>query len=476
MPPACATPRLRRTTSLAWQRHRVLFALMAWAAWFGCCWAKAAHAGLPDPAQFPLVELSVRSRATIRVPVVAHSDDGVVVLRDGRLHALAWSEVGDRSACMARRSLLVHDRGGWDRVSAEDYFRLGEFEFQRGQRDLAETSFERAVRLDRTCSGRVAEVTKRHGWGREPRELKQEGPFQPEQPPAESKDEAAPSGSDADTLAAQPAAATRAGYDDAYRRFGAEVCRVLGDAVRLVETEHFLIWTDWRDADLPRLREWTEGAFAALAGQLSVPCDTDVFIAKCPMFCFRTRDRFTRFARHFDGYDAIDAVGYTRSNEQLGHVHVVLLLEGWRPIDFDRFACTLVHETTHAFLHRLFSTRLIPHWVNEGYAEWTAERVLPDLCPAAETAALLAREYVRYELPITPFVESSDPIDVADYALAHALVSHLLAKGGERWRDFIARLKAGGSTTDALRDSYDGLTAKQLEAEWRAEVRGRWGS
>lgn len=472
----CATPQLVDRVSHWWRRRRVAAALVMSAGIFGWHSARATHADLPNPAQLPVVELALRSRATIRVPVVAHSGDGVVVLRDGRLHAFAWTEVADRSACMARRSLMVHARGGWDRLSADDYFRLGLFELHRGRRDLAEVSFERAVRKDRTYDARVAEAMKQHNELRVQAETGGSDPFPAERERADSGEETPPTESATTALAALPVTATRSGYDEAYRRFGAEVCRVLGDAVRLVETEHFLIWTDWREDDVPRLREWTERAYAALAGQFSVPCNADVFIAKCPMFCFRSRDRFTRFARHFDGYDAVDAVGYTRSNEQLGHVHVVLLLEGWRRHDFDRFACTLVHETTHAFLHRLFSTRLIPHWVNEGYAEWTAEHVLPDISPAGETAELLAREYVRYELPIAAFVENSGPIDVADYALAHALVSHLLSKGGDRWRTLIERLKSGASPVEAMRDAYDGLTPEQLQHEWRAAVRGRWGS
>ena len=150
-----------------------------------------------------------------------------------------------------------------------------------------------------------------------------------------------------------------------------------------------------------------------------------------------------KFARHFDGYDGINAIGYTRSIEANGHVHVVLARRGRLASDFNRVACTLVHEGTHAFIHRLFSTRLIPHWINEGYAELMAERVLGDRCPSGENAALLARQYVRHDWPIGGLLESVGPLEVHDYSLAHSLVAFLEHDRPNRFAGLVKDLKTG---------------------------------
>ncbi|UCC32233.1 MAG: hypothetical protein JSU86_08105, partial [Phycisphaerales bacterium] len=173
----------------------------------------------------------------------------------------------------------------------------------------------------------------------------------------------------------------------------------------------------------------------------------------------------------FDGYGGKDAVGYTRSIERNGHVHVVLLRRGRSQADFDRFACTLVHEGTHAFIHRLYTSRLIPHWVSEGYADLAAERVLKDRCPAGENAELLARQFVRYDWPITELLGSAGPIPVHQYPLAHSVVAYLEGSGHERFAGFIKDLKTGESVPAALAANYDGLTLDQLEADWRSAVR-----
>jgi len=270
-----------------------------------------------------------------------------------------------------------------------------------------------------------------------------------------------------------PAVETREQLAEAYRKFGAKVQERMGKDIVLVESEHFLIWTDWEPKQRKRLTGWAEAMYAALRERFGLDPSVEVFPAKCPMFCFRSKARFRKFAQTFDGYDGRSAVGYTRAVERHGHVHVVLVRQGTTPADLDRFACTLVHEGTHAFLHRLYSHRLLPPWVNEGYAELTVERVLGDRCDTGETAALLARNYARQHWPLAGFVESSNPVDVNQYALAHGLIAYLASLGEDRLSAFIHDLKEGRTTSDALANAFAGLTPQQLEQDWRSANRAR---
>ena len=144
---------------------------------------------------------------------------------------------------------------------------------------------------------------------------------------------------------------------------------------------------------------------------------------------------------------------------------------GKTQIDFDRFASTLVHEGTHAFLHRLHAPRLIPHWVNEGLAELTAERVLDERSVAAEEAAMLARVYVRYDWPLDDLLTSAAPIGVEQYGLACSVVAYLDQRGPNRLASLIRSLKEGQSISEALAGAYDGLGTAQLDADWRQWIR-----
>ncbi|RME40321.1 MAG: hypothetical protein D6788_03580 [Planctomycetota bacterium] len=283
-------------------------------------------------------------------------------------------------------------------------------------------------------------------------------------------DESSP-GRSAPPLADSLMAKQRTAVADVYRRFGERVREVLGKRITLVESPHFLIWTDWSARDRGRLPDWCEAMYAALCRQFGIDPTEPVFPAGCPLFCFESEKRFRRFAREFDGYGGLDAVGYTRSIPENGHVHVVLLRKGRTPEDFDRFACTLVHEGTHAFLHRLFTTRLIPHWVNEGIAEMMTERVLGDRCPAGEKADLLARQYARYDWPVGDWVRRAGPIEVHEYPLACSLVTFLEGQGTERFRAFVRDLKNGESLEAALARRYDGWSMETFLRRWREHVR-----
>jgi hypothetical protein len=256
---------------------------------------------------------------------------------------------------------------------------------------------------------------------------------------------------------------------DAYLQFGTKVQEVLGKDVSLLESEHFLVWTDWEKRYHARLPAWCEAMYDALRRQFDLRPDELVFPAKCPVFCFRSKARFRKFARYFDAYDGVSSVGYTRSVERHGHVHVVLLRQGKTELDFDAFACTLVHEGTHAFVHRLYTHRLIPHWVNEGLAELMAERVLGDRCDAGETARLLAKQYARYDWPLSGFFESPSAVDVHQYPLAHSVVAYLESLGEPKFASFVRSLKEGRSTPEALSEVY-GLTFAELERDWKSAI------
>jgi hypothetical protein len=114
---------------------------------------------------------------------------------------------------------------------------------------------------------------------------------------------------------------------------------------------------------------------------------------------------------------------------------------------------------------------LIPHWVNEGYADLMAERVLGEQCTTGETAALLARQYVKYDWPISNMLESSGPLAVNEYALAHSVIAYLDSLGEGRLTRLIRALKQGQSAAAALAECFEGLTMRQLENDWREHVR-----
>ncbi|MEK6798947.1 MAG: hypothetical protein AABZ12_08295 [Planctomycetota bacterium] len=453
--------------------------------------AMAAGPAAPRPA----VELKLRTGGAVHGEVLDSTDHGLVVLRGGVPFVFAWTELDAGSAIWIRKQLMQSTRGGEKGFSAEDHFELGRFALAQGRNDLATNSFQAAEKQDRRYAAKIQAALDdfRKATRREPGPLDtpaadaDEAPrVMPDTPAAADKGDApdAPAGDDRGSDAWPDVGVewlsvgevpddVREAVHKTYLDFGETVRATLGKDMVLVETEHFLIWTDWPFRDRPRLAHWSEAMYAALGAQFGLDPTERVFLAKCPMFCFRAQGRFRKFARTFDGHAASDAVGYTRSSERTGHVHVVLVRSGDSQIDDDRFAATLVHEGTHAFLHRLHAPGLIPHWVNEGLAEMMVERVLGDHGVTAENAALLARQYARHDWPIAPLLANRGPIEVHQYALAHSVVAFLDVLGSRRLADFVRHLKQGETVEIALSAAFDGLALVQLESDWRAQVRAQ---
>lgn len=435
------------------------------------------------------MELRLAGGGVVRGAVIDDTADGVVLALGDRAHVFAWSEVEAGSAFRATRDLIASRRGGLEGLTAEDHLALGRFALARGNTPAAMQSFRKAKERDARVAVVVEAILQaRREQQRDEAEWVEEPPGGPAarpaikgsaEPPA-PRDSGlgewtaqlpVPSGAEFDGTA--PDDALRSAVREVYLRFGQQVTEQMDGEVAFIETEHFLIWTDWSPAGRRRLADACEEMYRAQCAWFGVDPAEDVFLAKCPLFAWRSKRSFQRFARTFDGFTGENAIGYTRSIERNGHVHLVLYLGGPSREEFERFRYTLVHEGTHAFLHRFHATRLIPHWINEGMAEAMAERVLGDSCPAAEKADLIAHQYVRFDWSILPLLRSADPIGVDQYPLAASVVLYLLSRGSDRCTGLIADLKDGAAFHEALGKRYEGMTVTALEAEWRDWVRRR---
>ncbi|MFQ5463709.1 MAG: hypothetical protein ACE5E5_13920 [Phycisphaerae bacterium] len=350
------------------------------------------------------IRLELLTGGSLDGRVVDHNEDGIVVVNGRTPYVFAWAEVETGSAYRARRDLLALEG---DAPPASGYVQLGLFALSRNRGDLAQKAFAQVRQLDPTYAARIK--TALDGFRRKRQSSRQEKkaetpPTLAEQPlPEPSKDETreglfrqlAPSNAAAG--AEQPSDDYRAKVAEVYEGFGRSVREHVYRGLARIESPHFLIFTDWPQREHERLQGWVEAMYQALCRRFGRDPNEPLFLAKCPVFCWQSAARFAAFARAYDGYETANTVGYTRSIAESGHVHMAILRQGRDPAAMERFAGTLVHEGTHAFLHRLYSSRLIAHWVNEGIAELTAEEILQDHYYAAEKAALLARQYIRYE-------------------------------------------------------------------------------
>lgn len=403
-----------------------------------------------------------------------YSDELIVLEYQGVPCVVAFDELKTASAYRAKKALLAHERGGVERLSAEDHFQLGGYALRRDHPSLANNEFKEAQRLDGSYRSRIDAARQDYHARRQAA-----GPTGPpsrlEDDPGRDQVGALPGLTE--TVSRLPSR-DRQRVIEAYKRFGQSVRETINQDLVLIETDHFLIWTDWNRIRRPQLAQWCEAMYRALCVQFGLDTaegqdrNEDVFLGKCPVFCFRNKARFLRFARTYDHDNRTSITGYTRTDPS-GHVHVVLFRRGPGDHEIDRFAGTLVHEGVHAFVHRYKRVGHISGWVGEGLADYIAEQVLGDRCPYGERAGLVARQYVLRDIPIGDLLRKTWQPQAHEYPVACSLVAFLIKRDREAFANFIADLKAGYGLEQSLHRNYDGLTFETLEAAWRKWVRSR---
>ncbi|MGD2109854.1 MAG: hypothetical protein PVI86_10725, partial [Phycisphaerae bacterium] len=118
------------------------------------------------------VDLKLRTGGALSGAVLDHTEHGLVVVHEQTPYVFAWEELEGVNACQTKRALLVFDRGGEDRLTAEDYFQLGLFMLAQDRHDLAAREFGRAQDLDPTFGTATRKATSAHrarqqAWRRE---------------------------------------------------------------------------------------------------------------------------------------------------------------------------------------------------------------------------------------------------------------------------------------------------------------------
>ena len=167
-----------------------------------------------------------------------------------------------------------------------------------------------------------------------------------------------------------------------YRRTGAEVGERMKIKFDVLETPHFLIFTDWDPREYNFLKENVELAYTCVSTQFEIPVSQNVFLGKLPIYMFKKKEEFGKYSKEFDNLDSSKLAGYYMGNS-LGIGHMAMWKPDLKAANNDvhlaewQWGYVLVHEFTHAFIARYHTNVFIPRWLNEGIAEVVANRQFP---------------------------------------------------------------------------------------------------
>jgi hypothetical protein len=242
------------------------------------------------------------------------------------------------------------------------------------------------------------------------------------------------------------------------RENGQKVQSELGIKLTEVETDHFLLFTDWDPREHAFLKKNLEDAYRVVSKQFDMSPKDNIFVGKLPVYMFAKLRDFQRFARKYDDFPLPPdsrVAGYYRGNDQgMGHMAMwkpdESLTGGGDAVPPERmWGYVLVHEFTHAFIARYRSNEFIPRWLNEGIAEVIAsgEIQLPD-------RRRMAREAAVQNMDVMFLFDDANMPEGKHYPVMQSMVELLVKTDRKQFIKFVDAIKDGTEPEEALKAIY----------------------
>lgn len=399
------------------------------------------------------VEPYLRSGDRLAGNVTAWDADGFTI-HQTEDRTVKWNDLTPSSAFVVRSRLI-------DKTSAGDWLDLGQMGWQMGLKEQARFAFSNAVRLDQSLKPRVSEILS-----------------------------AAPTGSGSESsgattlphafIARRPATApinyikSTPAEDAAAIAHAQKMADEVGSTMKLkfteLQTDHFIIFTDWDPREFNFLKSCVEGAYSVVSQQFGIPVKDNVFVGKLPVFMFAHQNDFQKYSGDYDQMPPNKMLlGYYASHgDGTGHMAMwkpsaaALDMPGQSVQNMERqWAYTLTHEFTHAFVDRYKSNRPIPRWLNEGLAEVIAQRQFPR--PETRPAA---REIASSNQDVDFLFDDNQMPGGEYYPVMQTMVQMLIDTNRQNFMAFFDAIKDGQPAEEALHQYY-GLTYATMSAAWR---------
>jgi len=249
--------------------------------------------------------------------------------------------------------------------------------------------------------------------------------------------------------------------NDSLREFCQRTQREMNLALNLYESPRFLICTDADERLIERCGDQLTRAYRFLSEMLNEDPDGNVFRGKCLIFIFDKRLDYIRFQRMMHETEAYGTGGLCHGFGN-GYTHVAL----YRRPSARQTTHVLIHETTHAYLHRYRSPEHVPSWINEGLAEYTAHEIEPPGGASLYGRALLALEGQR---GLGEGFFENEHLQRWQYDVAGALARYMSESGRPPYRRMIEAVKEGESWNAALDQSFH-LEHRQLVQRFKRRL------
>jgi hypothetical protein len=238
--------------------------------------------------------------------------------------------------------------------------------------------------------------------------------------------------------------------------------KVSAGEMQLYETNFFLFYSDIPPVYVKMYVPYLDAMYTDLCKAFGLDPKKNIFQGKCMVIAFAAEASFQNFETTFFEKAKPGAQGLCHSKSD-GEV-IMACFAGKDP---QYLATVMVHETSHGFMFRYKSNKVIPNWLNEGAAEWIAKHVIPrDQAIPKKIQASLVQMKMTGSMGGNFFTAPN--IENWQYGLAASMTEFLLQYNAKAYRQLIDDIKLGKAWEESLKNNYK-MTPDDLAQQY-----GKW--
>ena len=241
-----------------------------------------------------------------------------------------------------------------------------------------------------------------------------------------------------------------------------------------IETDHFVIYSDWSKKDDRRLAKIYEKLYGALCKQFAIGPKENIWIGKLPVFAFWKKDPYVNFSQSALGVAIADkAAGFAGRRGSFSYVCLGPVDSKNKAQSISWFYQLLCHESTHAFIGRYISDRHLISWLNEGIAETMVAQLVPN---GKQTKYKLTSAHKKVKGGWLPregdmFGPTNIPLEGAYYGCAQSMARYLIAKDRKKFIQLITLIKNGTDPKEAMKEAYGYSSYSAFLKAWKKMVK-----
>lgn len=227
-------------------------------------------------------------------------------------------------------------------------------------------------------------------------------------------------------------------------------------ALKITETEHFLILSDAPTQKTKKMQEYLEKMYESLGKTFNLPMEKqgkelkrkNIYSGKCVVVFFSKMKDFYEFEQQFFKLKLPNGINGINHTNLQGDVTIAACS---KKKDEDTLH-VLLHETTHGFLWMYKTAVLLPNWLNEGLAEQSGERAVPNstLVDVKKKGGV----NILKKKPSLKNIFSLKHIEPWHYGIACMLVEFLQKKDSKAFYELVTLIKKGDDPEKALKKTF----------------------